>query len=44
MVFPVAGGMDKEHVLVKTPSRSYTVAQQKELLQDMGDEVMVSGT
>lgn len=26
------------HVLVQTPRRSYTVAQQKELLKDMGDD------
>jgi hypothetical protein len=42
MVLPVIGAMDPDHVLVRTPSRSYTVAQQTELLQDMGDGVMVS--
>jgi hypothetical protein len=33
-----------DHVLVRTPSRDYTVAQQKELLQAMGDEQSVRGT
>jgi hypothetical protein len=31
-----------DHVLVQTPSRNYTVAQQKELLQAMGDDQSVS--
>lgn len=43
MVFPMAGVMDKDHVLVRTPSRSYTVGQQQELLRDMGADMMVSG-
>jgi hypothetical protein len=42
MMLPVTGTMDPDHVLVRTPRRSYTVTQQKELLEDMGDRVMVS--
>lgn len=44
LVLPVVGAIDEGHVLVSTPSRNYTVGQQKELLQDMGSEVLVSGT
>jgi hypothetical protein len=33
-----------DHVLVQTPSRNYTVAQQKELLQAMGDDQSVSNS
>jgi hypothetical protein len=42
LVFPGIRAMGRDHVLVTTPSRSYTVGQQKELLQDMGDEIGVS--
>ncbi|KAF6251524.1 Lecithin:cholesterol acyltransferase-domain-containing protein [Scenedesmus sp. NREL 46B-D3] len=38
MLMPTGMAEGPEHVLVRTPSRSYTVAQQKELLQAMGDE------
>jgi hypothetical protein len=42
LVFPAIRAMGRDHVLVTTPSRSYTVGQQKELLQDMGDKIGVS--
>ncbi|WIA33911.1 hypothetical protein OEZ86_007010 [Tetradesmus obliquus] len=38
----MAGVMDKDHVLVRTPSRSYTVGQQQELLRDMGADMMAN--
>uniref|UniRef100_A0A383V969 Lecithin:cholesterol acyltransferase-domain-containing protein n=1 Tax=Tetradesmus obliquus TaxID=3088 RepID=A0A383V969_TETOB len=37
-LLPTGQAEGADHVLVQTPSRSYTVAQQKELLQDMGDD------
>lgn len=42
VLLPGSAGLGRSHVLVKTPSRDYTVAQQKELLKDMGDEQSVS--
>jgi hypothetical protein len=42
LVLPAIRAMGRNHVLVTTPSRSYTVGQQKQLLQDMGDEMGVS--
>lgn len=42
LVLPGDQPLGKDHVLVETPSRSYTVGQQKELLMDMGDEQGVS--
>uniref|UniRef100_A0A383VUA1 Uncharacterized protein n=1 Tax=Tetradesmus obliquus TaxID=3088 RepID=A0A383VUA1_TETOB len=42
LVLPVVGAIDEGHVLVSTPSRNYSVGQQKELLQDMGSEVLAA--
>jgi hypothetical protein len=42
VLLPVADGLGRNHVLVKTPSREYTIGQQKELLREMGDEQSVS--
>jgi hypothetical protein len=42
VLLPGTDGLGRNHVLVKTPSREYTVGQQKELLKDMGDEQSVS--
>lgn len=41
VLMPSASVYGKDHVLVRTPSRSYTVGQQKQLLKDMGDEQAV---
>jgi hypothetical protein len=41
-LLPTGEAEGPDHVLVQTPSRSYTVAQQKELLQAMGDDQSVS--
>jgi hypothetical protein len=41
-LLPTGMAEGPDHVLVQTPSRSYTVAQQKELLQAIGDEQSVS--
>lgn len=41
VVAPNVEPLGKDHVLVKTPSRSYTIGQQKELLEAIGDDQTV---
>lgn len=42
VVTPGYEPLGRDQVIVRTPSRDYTIGQQKELLRDMGDEQSVS--